>query len=704
MKKTATYILPIVAGILLLFIPLLRDFHFESAMLAGTIGCFWAGLSAASHKTKNDLAAPIHILGCIYLAALPLLIHAIAVSCFTFDGAAFWLLTPVPSVLLGTAVGRLYRKLWIPFPKTFTVLTLLFCAAGILLWEFWNFPQVYFYNHVWGVWPGPIYDESVSISSSYLYFRSITFLWIILLWVLPSWSSSLKNKSILAFTLISLCISYLNLSEMGVISPEEDVQTRLGSSHSTQHFDLYYDAQYFSPKEVEYWALKHEWYFEEVATQLDLAWPEDRKIESYLYPHPWVKKNLVGAKYTSYVPIWLRQDQLHIAKQQLGDVLEHELVHVLSKQFGNTLFNGSWSIGLIEGVAESVAGNASRQSTLHQIVASETTYPSAKDLKSALSLSGFYADAGAVSYTTAGSFVRYLLSEYPVSYFKQAYSGADIENHYPVSFEELVSGWHQQLENTVIDSVDKVVSELIFAQRSLFEKQCPHTVSTELRLWDDYHYHLADRDTAKAYETIDQLYRHNPVNNLVHAEWARTQLRQGAALQVAQSFGSQDTLLTSKLLQADAFMLLDDYTRADSVLQSIAPRLQASDARNFKYSLPMRADSMLWHAHVDRRYKEQLPGHIQFQQLNLPNKILSLAKAAELNRDSLLIQYSKLLLSENLNADWFDIYEQQIDQLIFLGHSELAREYINRLEDMELRARFRERLQKMKQWHQFMIG
>ena len=78
------------------------------------------------------------------------------------------------------------------------------------------------------------------------------------------------------------------------------------------------------------------------------------------------KKQLVGAKETSYVPIWLTKDQLHIAHNHLTSVLEHELVHVVAKDFGNLLFDGSWNITLIEGLAEAVTQGASRHSTLNR--------------------------------------------------------------------------------------------------------------------------------------------------------------------------------------------------------------------------------------------------------------------------------------------------------------------------------------------------
>src|SRR5699024_8322223 len=180
------------------------------------------------------------------------------------------------------------------------------------------------------------------------------------------------------------------------------------------------------------------------------------KIESYLYANAQQKKRLTGAKFTSYVPVWLQQDQLHIAKQQLGS-LKHEMVHVLAKQFGNRMRNASWSIGLVEGLAVALAGDVSSRSTINQIVAAEKPWPNTAEMKHALSLLGFYGGRSTVNYTTTGSFVRYLLQNYPAAYFKKAYRTSDIDAAYPQSFAELVAGWHQVLAAAVVDSLDKQV-------------------------------------------------------------------------------------------------------------------------------------------------------------------------------------------------------------------------------------------------------
>lgn len=670
-------------------------------MLAGVAGCFWAGIRSASANSNQDFFPSLRILVMIYIPAIPLFIFSVVSGCLTLDGIGFWIFIPFPSVFFGAAIGRLIRKFKFPLPKTLTISLLLFCAAGIWMIEFFSFPQVYFYNHVWGIWPGPIYDETVSLTGSFFYFRWLTFLWIVLLWILPSWSKTLQTKLIAGLAVLSLMLSYINLDEAGIISPRETIQQQLGAHYESDHFEFFYAEDFYTDEEIQYWAQRHEFHFQLITEILEINWPEGHKIESYLYAHAWQKKNITGAKFTSYVPIWLAQDQLHIAKQQLDGVLKHELVHVISKQFGNNLFNGSWSIGLIEGLAEAIAKDASPRSTLHQIVAAENPFPSAREMESALSFSGFYGSAGAISYTTAGSFVEYLLNNHSVYLFKDAYRLNEFEPVYYVPLDTLVSKWHQELDKTPLDSVDQQVSEFIFAQRSLFQKPCPHAVTQELRLWDRYRFQLANQDTASAHQTLDELYRLQPGNNLVKDEWVRAQLLNGNYSRAAQAITPQDTLLTLQILKTDALFLTGDFQQADSLLNRITPEINSSSARSLTYSVQLREDNLQWSRHVQRRYLNQLPDQDSFSELNLPNKMLSLNKALQQKNKSKIALYASLLTDHIPSEHWFDIYEDVIHQLPLSGDVDLAETWIELASSSNLRLRYAERLQEQQEWLNF---
>lgn len=694
--------IPLLVGVLLLFFPLLRDFHFESAFMAAIVGAFWAGISLTKLDRYSDLKRSLQVSGYILLIGVAPFLNSIFVGCFSLQGLGFWLLLPIPSVLFGAAVGRFVRHWGFRFPALTTVLILIWISFGAWLIEFYTLPQVYFFNHVWGNWPGPIYDETLTISASLIFFRTITLLWAGVLWLIPHLNKKVSYKITISAMLFFLAVCYLNLTSFQVITPRNELKKELPQLITTKHFDLYFDSNNFSPQEADYWASKHEFYFSRIINQLEIDWPDNRKIESYLYANAWQKKKLVGAKFTSYVPIWLAKDQLHIAKQQLEGVLQHELVHVLSKQFGNALFNGSYSIGVIEGIAEAIAQDASSESTLHQIIAAEQPYPSAEKMETALSLAGFYSSASSISYTTAGSFVQFLLNTYPVEKFKNAYPNVDFETAYAKPFNELIEEWHQQLNAVKIDSVDKNISEFIFSRRSLFQKECPHKMDAQFSLWDEYGYALSIKDSSKAFATINELYSLVPANNLVKREWVSQQL-QHENYSISEAFAKQDTLLTLELLKADALFLSGNLEEAHLLLKELKPKLESTSARNFKYSYELRSDSLNWHYFLASRYKNEFPDLDQFELLETSTQLLILSKSLETNTfANFLPVLNSVFNPQNLSQDWFDIYYRVIDQLIYLRKNEEATIYLKNVETISLRARYSQRLHLLFDWNSFL--
>lgn len=670
-------------------------------MLTSIFGCFFAAFQSSNKENNSYLSISFFSLRLIYIFGFPLLVFSIIQSCFSVHGLGFWIFTPIPSVFFGMVIGRLFTELNFPAPTFLSFLTLILVSLGVLFYEFFTLPQVFFFNHVWGTWPGPIYDESVELTGRYIFFRGITFLWILLLWLIPTWSSSKQNMFLTASTIFLLMMSYLQLDEAKIISPEAALERELSSHHQTEHFNLYFDARFYTDSEIKYWSEKHEFYFQQIIQDLEIEWPQYRKIESFLYANAWQKKDLVGAKFTSYVPIWLETDQLHIAKQQLESVLKHEIVHAISKQFGNSLFNGSLSIGLIEGLAEAVSEDASRQSTLDQIVAAQDSYPSAEEMKSALSFSGFYGSAGSISYTTTGSFVRYLIQNHPIENLKSAYKNSSFDNVYSLPFEELVENWHSHLDTVAIDSVDRNISELIFSQRSLFQKDCPHTVSKELQLWDSYQYQLVQKDSSSAYSLLDDLYELDSNNDLVRSEWVRSQLFQQKPEKALTAFSDSDTLLTLLLLKGDALFQNQEFNKAFEQLESLKPRINDSKAPNFKFSYIMREDSLQWSQHISRRFLNQLPSESEFLSLNLANKFLALDKALELHQQGKVIRFTELLSNQEVSEDWFETSLKNIDQLIFYREFELAYKWNQKLNSTTSRARYLQRIDEQRDWLSF---
>jgi len=694
---------PILVGILLLFIPLLGDFHIESAILISLVGCFWAGIRACNHTSENDFFEALQLAGYLFLVGLPLLIHAILTGCFSIDGLGYWLLFPLPSIYFGYAIGRLLRAWHIPYRRVITVVILLGIAIGFFLYEFLAFPQVYFFNHVWGGWPGPIYDEVVQVNGATVFFRILTILWTLFLWHLPTIRSDKFSKWIIAFSAALLLFGYLQLPNVGIITPRSYLQKELGGHQSTKHFELYYDQRLYDQHDIQLLAKEHEFYYHQISQKLHLPErdPTD-KIESYLYGNAWQKKELVGAKFTSYVPVWLHQDQLHIAKQQLDGSLEHELVHVMAKQFGNHLFHASWSMGLTEGLAVAIAGGSSSTSTIDQIVTAEKPYPSAKELRQAFSPLGFYSGRSGVNYTTSGSFVRYLMDNYPISDFKQAYRTGDIGQAYSTSWKTLTNGWHQHLDSVTVDSVDKKIASQIFGIKSLFEQPCPHVISDFAQAWDTYHFYQADHDSAKALKTLDRAVALADSLPPIKAEWSYQHLIAGKSRIVRKAASFQDTTVDLQLLYADAFAMDNNLLQAEDHIAE-AQQLYARHPDSLEApALATRLDRRQWNIYRKMTYQNELPDSSTFRVAYYRTKIRSLKKAIKHEKWETVNRYSEQLLRIPVHQRYFDDYQKLIHQLAFLGKYLKTQEWIDKISKLSLRNRYRERLQQEQKWLDFL--
>ncbi|NET38592.1 MAG: hypothetical protein F6K19_42460, partial [Cyanothece sp. SIO1E1] len=218
-KRVISYLVPIGIGLIILPVPLLRDVHLESALVASTFFCFWGAIQAANPAAKNDAKTILNLLKALTLFFIPLLVHGVIANCLTIDGIGLWVLIPIPSLLFGVAVGRFFRLLKFPFSRAFSVVVLLLVALGVLLFEFFTLPQVYYFNHVWGSWPGPIYDEEVRVTMGLIWFRTTTLLWVFILWLLPSIGSSKRSLVLTSILGVLLILSFFFQPQLGISTP-----------------------------------------------------------------------------------------------------------------------------------------------------------------------------------------------------------------------------------------------------------------------------------------------------------------------------------------------------------------------------------------------------------------------------------------------------------------------------------------------------
>ncbi|WP_310686629.1 hypothetical protein [Aliifodinibius sp. S!AR15-10] len=695
---------PFAVGLVALFIPLLRDFHIESAILAATIGAYWGGIAAVKAGPGMDLRCAIQINGFLYLAGLPLALFSVLTGCFTVHGLGFWVFLPLPSVFLGYSIGRLSRQFRVPFPRFFTVVVLLLITFGGFLYEFFTLPQLYFYNHVWGYWPGPIYDEAIQFPLSLVAFRFLTLCWILVIWLVPMLDEDRFYRWILGLAVLGLLTGYMQLEKTRIITPKETLQQRLGGQLETDHTRIYYAEQAISDQEIDRMATEIEFYIHQIQHSLGIDKPDSsQKIELYLYAHPWQKKELVGAKYTSYVTVWQQVPQVHIAKTQVDGSLKHEVVHAVTALL-------PWpglvpNIGLTEGIAVALNPDRSPRSTIDQLVAAHKPYPTAEQMSSSLSYWGFYTNRSAVSYTTTGSFVRYLIDEKSPQEFLDAYRCGSIELGYSESFSVLVEGWHQRLDSVRIDSSDRERASEIFGRLSIFEQQCPHKVPRAAELFDQYLLYEILNDTTRVISTLAALKEIDPEERSPQLLWMLWNLRAGHTDPVIAQADPNATRIEYQLLTADAHRMATNYTEAREYLnQAVSLAAQQSDT-TFDEAFAVRLDSLQWSYDLRLRYENIVlqPGEFDLAYYRL--KIRALQNVLDLDADNNLLEsYANRLLKLPLDLEYFDTYLSLIHRLAYEGSIELSQMWIKKLSEEVLSLRYQERLAQQRAWIVYLDG
>lgn len=487
-------------GVVLWPLPLLNVLQVESAAVGAFASFFIAGWAAVTAFRSNGAA--VWSVVARQEAALLVLLAMLTVSqlwapnCTFGQGLLFFGLFPGVTVLF--AVGIAYALTGLEVSRPFLVLA----GTGVLvsiagpIYDLGFHPQFYTYNHVFGGVLGPIYDEQLAVRPGLFAFRTLTLLWAGGGYLVGRWARGLGSGVGCAVCAVTIAGGYLFSPILGINTTQQRLQSALDGHVRTRHFDIYYEAGSLDSSAVAALADDHEAYYRHLRRRLDLSSGEGPdRIQSYLYPNPDVKARLTGARYTSVSPVWLQTPQVHLLADRADESLGHELAHVFSRTYGLPGLRASWAPGLIEGWAVALEPPDPAPSS-HDLVRAATT----SDTTAMLSLKadavegrltpwGFWTGRGAVSYTTMGSFVRFLLDEYGPERLKAVYAYGNFEDVYGRPLSVLVREWTAFLDRQpmIAWSAREVVTQQ-FTRPSLFETECPHYLPPHRR-----HLHAAKR-------------------------------------------------------------------------------------------------------------------------------------------------------------------------------------------------------------------
>jgi len=560
-------------GVLLWAVPLFNLLHAESSAVVAGVAFFAAGLSSLALFGRDAsfrrvlVGQEAALLTPWFLLTLTLLWVP---NCGYGQGVLLYLLFPVVSVVLAVALAYAISGTRWRFKKTGLVLVGLAVVLLTPLYDLGLHPQFYVYNHVFGGVLGPIYDEELDIRSGLLAFRGLTLLWALLAYLvgrrirLPATVGQGGGLAGIVAVVLVVGVGYLFAVPLGFNTAGAYLQRALGGFHQTEHFDIYYDPASVDAEAVQWLAEDHEFRYAQLARQLEIDGPE--RIASYLYPNPATKARLTGARTTNVAPVWLPRPQVHVLLAAYDRVFAHELAHAFSRAFGLPGLKASLSVGMVEGLAVALEPPDGLPTPHEQVAAAamqrlasgqDQTLTLADNLAARLTPLGFWTGRGAVSYTTMGSFVRYLLDAYGPALLKRVYARANFEAVYGKPLGALAQEWqHYVLAQPVVDRATGDYVSLRFSIPSLFEKRCPHHVPLFLRTYRQGAEALVAQDTVRALDRFETSLGHQPAFGPALAAWAGLKLAEGAALQVAARL---DTLAPDRLTPALAVRLGDAY-------------------------------------------------------------------------------------------------------------------------------------------------
>jgi len=411
--------------------------------------------------------------------------HFFLVNCPLTDGILFYLVISLPSFFFGMVVGYLL----IILTKKFTYLTFTLVSIIILfspLVEFYFNPQIYFYNPIFGFYPGTIFDEDLSVNKLIITYR----LYNIFYFTLMGYFALIicNKKSIYKFAPVGLLIlTAIVFSGMKPLlnfaTDSERLNKELNRTINTGHFQIHFSDSLNKKKEMIFPALLHEYYLNQINIELNEKYPY--KLDSYIFDDGNQKRELFGSGNADVAKPWLHQ--IYLNYSGYSNALKHEIVHDAAAVFGVTPLKVSQNLNpaMLEGFAMAIENNYDGY-PVHYLakLACQAGYQIA--INKLYSKMNFFFQVSSLSYTYSGSFIKYLIDLYGIEKVKKLYGEMDFHKYIGKDINELTHDYDFFLKNYRID-FNKNKAQLYFGGSSIFKKYCPRTAAADTKkAWDLY--------------------------------------------------------------------------------------------------------------------------------------------------------------------------------------------------------------------------
>ena len=263
-----------VINLALLQFPLTNVFGYEFAAINALLLSFLSALYSISYFKKFSTQDEKPETFRLFKAYLLFLIIPFLISvgnsffvgfCSFYDGILFYLVLTLPSVIVGGALAAIAMNTFSRF-QTLIVSLIYLGILSITLFELYLNPQVYFFNPVYGYFPGTIYDEGLSVSSKLFFYRCINIIFFgIIFLVLGKRIKEKKraNKNLIMVVLLLSGIFYYFSPHLGYSTTYGRLSNELPVTLETENFIIHTDRA-IQQEELKLIALNQEFYLQQL--------------------------------------------------------------------------------------------------------------------------------------------------------------------------------------------------------------------------------------------------------------------------------------------------------------------------------------------------------------------------------------------------------------------------------------------------------
>ena len=477
------------------FLPLADHLGFEFAALLTIVSAITAPfVGFAAMQAEKSLAAELRrparaaaraglfAAAALVVPAVLILLNALRRPiCDPVAGSLWLLVLAAPTAWLAATFGALARLLtsrlrW----AVAIVLGVEMASLAASVAAVYYGPPVFGFDHFFGYFPGPIYDETILVSSALLSFRVATVLCGVTAaaaaGALASGDRTARRMhtwwaGALASLLIAISIAWG--AELGWRTTDRSLRAALSGEIRIDNLVLHFPRDW-SDREVE--ALLRNATFEAAQVERVLGIAPAHPVHVWMYGSASEKRRLTGAYGVVYAKPW--RHELHINPGAYPHrSLRHELVHAMAGEFSK----GPWltpgglvpNSALVEGFAVAYDLDDGTLTPTQEAKAMRELNI-APNLVRLLEPGGFVTEASTRAYTYAGAFIRYLDSQFGVAAMRTLYLSGDLSALGPP--DALIRDFEKMLDTVKTDANARSSSARRNAQPSIFRRRCARAV------------------------------------------------------------------------------------------------------------------------------------------------------------------------------------------------------------------------------------